>query len=140
MIVANRQQPLPTIKAVFTGGSGKTRHALNYYTLISLVMETLYVYNVWVSFFKTLNALSYRIHMDLGAMVSNWSFINITRPLVFEFSFFFFLRRKISITQTWGSMGNQTGIEQPTKWSSLWKDLGVLAKESEIWFVLMECE
>ena len=57
---------------------------------------------------------------------------------MFTFRFFgkmsFFTTKGHSITQTWGGLGNQTGIEQPTKWSSLRKDLAVLAKESEIWF------
>ena len=44
----------------------------------------------------------------------------------------FFTSNGHSITQTWGGMGNQTGIEQPMKSNSLWMDLEVLAKKSEI--------
>ena len=43
-----------------------------------------------------------------------------------------------SITQIWVGMDNQTGIEQPTKQSFLWKDLAVLAKESEIWNLILK--
>ena len=39
-----------------------------------------------------------------------------------------------SITQTWGSLGSQTGREQAIKCNFLWKDLDVLAKKYEIWF------
>ena len=37
-----------------------------------------------------------------------------------------------SITQTWVGLGNQTGIKQPTKCNSLWKDLAFLAKKSAV--------
>ena len=46
---------------------------------------------------------------------------------------FFFTSKGHSITQTWGGLGNKTGIEQPIKSNSQWNDLAVLAKKSEIW-------
>jgi len=49
------------------------------------------------------------------------------------FLFLFFLTSKGHfITQARGGLGNQTGIEQPIKYNSLWKDLAVFAKKSEI--------
>ena len=47
--------------------------------------------------------------------------------------FFFLTSNGHFITQTWGGLGNQTGIEQPMKSNSLWKVLAVLAKKSDIW-------
>ena len=50
--------------------------------------------------------------------------------------FFFFLTSNgHSIAQVWGGLGNSTGIEQPIKNNSLWKDLAFLAKKSENWFL-----
>lgn len=49
------------------------------------------------------------------------------------FVFFSFDVKGHSITQTWGSLGNQTGIEQPIKCNSLWKDLAALVKKFKIW-------
>ena len=43
-------------------------------------------------------------------------------------------RNGYSITQTWGDLGNKTGIEQPIKQIDLWKDRAFLAKESAISF------
>ena len=57
--------------------------------------------------------------------------INITTSILFFY--FFFTSKGHSITQTWGGLGRQTGIEQSIKCNSLWKDLAVLAKKSEIW-------
>ena len=49
---------------------------------------------------------------------------------LFSVSFFFTLNGH-SITQAWGGLGNQTGIEQPIKSNSLRNVLAVLAKKSE---------
>ena len=57
--------------------------------------------------------------------------------LDFRLFSFFFSTNDYSFTQTWGGLGNQTGIKQPIikqpiKQRDLWKDRAFLAKESAI--------
>ena len=42
-----------------------------------------------------------------------------------------------SITQDWGGLGSQTGIEQPIKHRDLWKERTFLANESAISFCVL---
>ena len=59
---------------------------------------------------------------------------NNTLIIYYIYIYKFFLTSKDhSVTQTWGGLSNQTGIERPTKCSFLWNDLAVLAKKSTIW-------
>lgn len=46
----------------------------------------------------------------------------------------FLATNSYSITRIWGGLSNHTGIEQPTKQISLWKDRAYLVKESAIRF------
>ena len=58
---------------------------------------------------------------------------NFLLVLFINCNFFFLTSKGHYITQVRGDLGNQTGIQQPIKSNSLWKDLAVLAKKSEIW-------
>ena len=50
----------------------------------------------------------------------------------FLWIFFFLTSKTHSITQIWSGLDNQIGIKQPIKCNSLWNDLTVLTKKSEI--------
>ena len=54
--------------------------------------------------------------------------------LILSFFSFFLTSKGHSTTQAWGGLDNQTGIKQPIKYNSLWKNIAVLDKKSEIWF------
>ena len=53
-------------------------------------------------------------------------------------SFFFLTANNYSITQIWGGLGSQTGIEQPVKHKDLWKERAFIASESAISFCVLD--
>ena len=87
---------------------------------------------IYISYFYIVNA--HFLFTQQPRHVLIFKVFKTEQPLHLFFFFFFLTTKGYYINQTWGGMGNQTGIKQPTKWSFLWNDLAVLAKESEIRF------